>query len=177
MFALRPAAASAASRGVVSAATRVAAARSTGLASASLLTSRDASTLVVSEPTHSSALPASTLSAITAATKLDGGTGDITLLTISDGSHPPIDPSSIPASVKAILNAKVENGSLLAETVSEAVKAATSCGTFSHVLAASTKFGANFVPRAGALLGVSPVPDVVEILDEGEFLQNLVWLF
>ena len=124
---------------------------------------------MVSEPTHTGTLPASTLSAITAATKLDGGSGEITLLTITDDSHPAVDPASIPSQVGAILNAKVEKGgSLLAETVAEAVRAATSCGTFSHVLAASTKFGANFVPRAGALLGVSPVPDVVEILDEGE---------
>ena len=132
-------------------------------------TARDASTLVVSEPSHESTAPASTLSAITAATLLDGGTGDITLLTLTDSSHPPVDPATLPSSVKTILCANVESGSLLAETVANAVKAATECGTFTHVLAASSKFGANFVPRAGALLGVSPVPDVIEILDEGEY--------
>ena len=139
-------------------------------AAASAVTARDASTLVVSEPTHDGTLPASTLSAITAATQLDGGSGDITLLTLSDGSHPPVDPSSVPSQVnQTILQVKLDGGSgaLLAETVAEAVKAAAACGTFTHVVAASSKFGANFVPRAGALLGVSPVPDVVEILGEG----------
>jgi electron transfer flavoprotein alpha subunit len=139
-------------------------------AAASTAAARAASTLVVSEPTHDGTLPASTLSAITAAAQLDGGSGDITLLALSDGSHPPVDPSAVPAQVnKSILQVKLDggSGSLLAEAVAEAVRAAAACGTFTHVVAASSKFGANFVPRAGALLGVSPVPDVVEILGEG----------
>jgi electron transfer flavoprotein alpha subunit len=137
-------------------------------AAASTAAARAASTLVVSEPTHDGTLPASTLSAITAAAQLDGGSGDITLLALSDGSHPPVDPSAVPAQVnKSILQVKLDGGSLLAEAVAEAVRAAAACGTFTHVVAASSKFGANFVPRAGALLGVSPVPDVVEILGEG----------
>jgi len=137
-------------------------------AASSTTAARAASTLVVSEPTHDGTLPASTLSAITAAAQLDGGSGDITLLALSDGSHPPVDPSAVPAQVnKSILQVKLDGGSLLAEAVAEAVRAAAACGTFTHVVAASSKFGANFVPRAGALLGVSPVPDVVEILGEG----------
>ena len=167
MFALRSGASQLVGRSSV--ATCTAAAHRLSAASA-VAASRDASTLVVSEPTHDGTLPASTLSAITAAAQLDGGTGDITLLTLSDGSHPPVDPSAVPSQVnQTILQVKLDGGSgaLLAETVAEAVKAAAACGTFTHVVAASSKFGANFVPRAGALLGVSPVPDVVEILGEG----------
>ena len=130
---------------------------------------RHASTLVIAEPTKDGILAASTLSAITAASNLDGRTGEITLLSLSDESHPTVDAASIPSEVQSILQAKLDGGSgaLLAETVAEAVKAAAECGTFTHVVAASSKFGANFIPRAGALLGVSPVPDVVEILGEG----------
>ena len=141
---------------------------------------RHASTLVVAEPTKDGAVSASTLSAITAAVQLDGGTGEIALLSLSDGSHPPVDVTSLPSEVQSILQAKLDggNGALLAETVAGAVKAAVECGTFTHVVAASSKFGANFVPRAGALLGVSPVPDVVEILGEGasSFLIAFVYL-
>ena len=135
----------------------------------SAISVRDASTLVVAEPTKDGAVSASTLSAITAAVQLDGGTGEIALLSLSDGSHPPVDATSLPSEVQSILQAKLDGGSgaLLAETVAGAVKAAAECGTFTHVVAASSKFGANFIPRAGALLGVSPVPDVVEILGEG----------
>lgn len=169
MFALRSGVSQLVGRSSVaaSAAHRISAASASA---ASAVTARDASTLVVSEPTHDGTLPTSTLSAITAATQLDGGSGDITLLTLSDGSHPPVDPSAVPSQVnQTILQVKLDGGSgaLLAETVAEAVKAAAACGTFTHVVAASSKFGANFVPRAGALLGVSPVPDVVEILGEG----------
>ena len=172
MFALRSGASQLVGRSSVatSAAHRISAASASA---ASAVSARDASTLVVSEPTHDGTLPASTLSAITAAAQLDGGSGDITLLTLSDGSHPPVDPSAVPAQVnQSILQVKLDgdSGALLAETVAEAVKAAAACGTFTHVVAASSKFGANFVPRAGALLGVSPVPDVVEILGEGTFV-------
>ena len=172
MFVLRSGASQLVGRSSVaaSAAHRISAASASA---ASAITARDASTLVVSEPTHDGTLPASTLSAITAATQLDCGSGDITLLTLSDGSHPPVDPSAVPSQVnQTILQVKLDGGSgaLLAETVAEAVKAAAACGTFTHVVAASSKFGANFVPRAGALLGVSPVPDVVEILGEGTFV-------
>ena len=146
----------------------------------SAISVRDASTLVVAEPTKDGAVSASTLSAITAAVQLDGGTGEIALLSLSDGSHPPVDATSLPSEVQSILQAKLDGGSgaLLAETVAGAVKAAVECGPFTHVVAASSKFGANFIPRAGALLGVSPVPDVVEILGEGasSFLIAFVYL-
>jgi len=136
---------------------------------------RHASTLVVAEPTKDGAVSASTLSAITAAVQLDGGTGEIALLSLSDGSHPPVDATSLPSEVQSILQAKLDgdSGALLAETVAGAVKAAAECGTFTHVVAASSKFGANFIPRAGALLGVSPVPDVVEILGEDTFVRPI----
>lgn len=59
------------------------------------------------------------------------------------------------------------NSSLLAETVTNAVVAANEKHGYSHIVAAATKFGANYLGRAGAQLGVSPVSDVVEVLSEG----------
>ena len=38
---------------------------------------------------------------------------------------------------------------------------------YSHIIAPGTKFGANYLGRAGAQLGVSPISDVVDVLAEG----------
>jgi len=61
------------------------------------------------------------------------------------------------------------NSSLLAETVTNAVVAANEKHGYSHIVAPGTKFGANYLGRAGAQLGVSPISDVVEVLSEGKW--------
>ena len=122
---------------------------------------RSQSTLVVAELTKDgSALAPSTLSAITAASKLHSG--PISLLTFSSSSV------GVPSSVSSVIQANAGGSSnLLAETVTNAVVAANEKHKFSHIVAASTKFGANYLGRAGAQLGASPISDVVEILSEG----------
>lgn len=123
---------------------------------------RSQSTLVVAELTKDgSALAPSTLSAITAASKLHSG--PISLLTFSSGNV------GVPSSVSSVIQANTggTSSSLLAETVTNAVVAANEKHNFSHIVAASTKFGANYLGRAGAQLGASPISDVVEILSEG----------
>lgn len=120
------------------------------------------STLVIAEPTKSNNLAPSTLSAISAASKLHSG--PISLLTFSGAD-------SVPSSVSSVIQAKTEGGNsnLLAETVTNAVVAAQEKNGYSHIIAAATKFGANFLGRAGAQLGVSPISDVVEVLSQGMF--------
>lgn len=115
------------------------------------------STLVIAEPTSSDTLAPATLSAITAASSLPG---PISLLTFS-----PL--SSVPSSVSNVLQVNADGNSKLAETVSNAVVAANEQGGYSHVVCAATKFGSNYLGRVGAMLGVSPVSDVVEVLSEG----------
>ena len=63
--------------------------------------------------------------------------------------------------------------SLLAETVTNAVVAANEKHGYSHIVAPGTKFGANYLGRAGAQLGVSPISDVVEILSGDTFVRPL----
>lgn len=122
---------------------------------------RSESTLVIAEPTKDgSALAPSTLSAISAASKLHSG--PISLLTFGSAS------AAVPPSVSNVIKADVGgSSSLLAETVTNAVVAANEKHGFSHIVAAATKFGANYLGRAGAQLGVSPVSDVVEVLSGG----------
>ena len=122
---------------------------------------RAQSTLVVAEPMDGSALSPATLSAITAASKLHSG--PISLLTFSSGSL------SVPSSVSSVIQANADgNSSLLAETITNAVVAANKKYGYSHIVASATKFGANYLGRAGAQLGVSPISDVVEVLSEGK---------
>jgi len=76
--------------------------------------------------------------------------------------------------VSSVIQASADgNSSLLAETVTNAVVAANEKHGFSHIVAPGTKFGANYLGRAGAQLGVSPVSDVISILSEDTFVRPL----
>lgn len=127
---------------------------------------RSQSTLVVAEPTDGSALSPATLSAITAASKLHSG--PISLLTFST------ETVGVPSSVSSVLQAKADgNSSLLAETITNAVVAANTKFGYTHIVAPATKFGGNYLGRAGAQLGVSPISDVIEVLAEDTFIRPL----
>jgi len=117
---------------------------------------------VIAEPSSDeSALAPSTLSAISAASKLHSG--PISLLTFSSSDV------GVPSSVSSVIQAKADGDhtDLLAETVTNAVVAANEKHGYSHIVTAGTKFGANYLGRMGAQLGVSPLSDVVEVLSEG----------
>ena len=125
------------------------------------------STLVVAEPNaDGSTLSPATLSAITAASKLHSGS--ISLLTFSSGKV------SVPSSISSVLQATASgNSSLLAETITNAVVAANAKFAYTHIVAPATKFGGNYLGRAGAQLGVSPISDVIEVLSEDTFIRPL----
>lgn len=134
---------------------------------------RLASTLVVAEPSTSGEVTAGTLSAITAAQKLHDG--PITLLSL-DLSSSDIHTSALPSSVKCVLQAKGEavDSLRLAETVSDTiVKAFESNSDFTHIVGPASKFGSNVIPRVAAMLDVSPITDIVEVLSDDTFVRPM----
>lgn len=74
--------------------------------------------------------------------------------------------------VKKVLvmdDASLENN--LPEVVSSAVSDVVK--NYSHILAPSSNFGKNFLPRTAALLDSSPLTDVVSVIDENTFKRPL----
>lgn len=59
----------------------------------------------------------------------------------------------------------------LAETWAELVNLVQHQGNYSHIITTSNSFGKNVLPRAAALLDVSPVTDVVEIAESHLFIR------
>ncbi|CAJ1928226.1 unnamed protein product [Cylindrotheca closterium] len=59
----------------------------------------------------------------------------------------------------------------LAESVALAIESVASVNDCSVVLGTSTKFSSTVIPRAAALLGVSPITDILEILDDNTFVR------
>jgi len=59
----------------------------------------------------------------------------------------------------------------LAEAWAKLVEMVQKTGGYSHVLAASGSFGKNILPRAAALLDVSPITDVIAISGSHQFVR------
>ncbi|XP_078440882.1 electron transfer flavoprotein alpha [Wolffia australiana] len=61
----------------------------------------------------------------------------------------------------------------VAETYGELVKLVYQKGGYSYIIAASNSFGKNIMPRAAALLDVSPITDVIEVLGSKTFVRPI----
>lgn len=131
--------------------------RSTATRAAAL--ARYASTLVLSEPLLEGGIVSpATQSTVTAAQQVGG---DISLLVVSEQA-----PTQVPEGTSKVYH--VACGDSLTETVAEAIKEVANSSSFEYIVAPSSKFGSTVVPRAAAMLNLSPVTDVVEILSGGE---------
>jgi len=127
---------------------------------------RMASTLVISEPLNADgSTPAGTQSTVTAATKLNNG-NDIHLLVVGGTS-----PSKVPSGVSKVFLVPIDDklSETVANAVLEIVVGANDDNDCNVVVGTASKFGSTVVPRAAALLDVSPVTDILEIEDESEW--------
>eukprot|EP00249_Psilotum_nudum_P003008 c16335_g1_i1 orf=91-1167(+) len=134
-----------------------------------------ASTLVLAEHDGGS-LKAASLNAVSAANVLSEGS-PISLLIA--GSGPSLhrvakQAATVHPAISQVLVAESEDlKHPLAEPWAELILLAQQKSSYSHIVAASSSFGKNVLPRAAALLNVSPISDVVEILDEHTFVRPI----
>lgn len=135
---------------------------SSSSAAAAAAAARWASTLVVSEPlVDGGTTPPGTQSTVTAAAQLGQ---PVELLVVGD-----MAPTQIPAGVSKVYHVAI--GDKLSETVALAIQAAVAAsgGETSVVMGASSKFGSTVIPRAAALLNVSPITDILQIEDDSKY--------
>ncbi|KAK3021271.1 hypothetical protein RJ639_047262 [Escallonia herrerae] len=137
--------------------------------------SRHLSTLVLAEHEGGSLKPQS-VSAIKAASSL-GENNHVSMLLAGSGSslqqaaahaascHPSISQVLLADSDKFIHS--------LAEPWAKLVHLVQQKGGYSHIVAASSSFGKNILPRAAALLDVSPITDVTGISESRLFVRPI----
>ena len=118
-------------------------------------------------------IASSTLNAVTAATKIGG---PITALVAGGPSHIDSVVQSVCkingiSKVIAAKNDAYNHG--LAEIHSPLLVATVKSGSFTHVVTAHSAFGKNLLPRAAAILNVSPIADVIEIESENIFKRPI----
>ncbi|KAL6528954.1 hypothetical protein OROMI_028840 [Orobanche minor] len=140
-------------------------------------TSRNGSTLVVAEHENGAIKPPS-LSALLAATSLPHKDSSSVSLLLA-GSGPSLHQaashaaSSHPSISQVLLADSDAFKNPLAEPWAKLVHLVQQRGGYSHIIAASNSFGKNVMPRAAALLDVSPVTDVTGISDSRTFVRPI----
>lgn len=144
----------------------------------SLSTSRNGSTLVVAEHEHEGgAIKPSSLSALFAATCLPDNDSSVSLLLAGSGPSlhqaASLAASSHPSISQVLVADSDTFKSPLAEPWAKLVHLVQQKGGYSHIVAASNSFGKNVMPRAAALLDVSPVTDVTAISDSLTFVRPI----
>lgn len=129
------------------------------------LVNRLASTLVVAEHEGGKNLTAGTLSTINAASKIGG---DISVLVLGKNVQ---QAAAHAAKVKNVSKVLVADNDIFAHGAAEDTASVIKgvAANYSHILAPATNNAKNFLPRAAALLDVSPVTDVISIEDESTF--------
>jgi electron transfer flavoprotein alpha subunit len=124
------------------------------------------SILVIAEHDNAS-LVGATLNTVTAAQQIGG---DIDLLIAGNGCAAAAQAAAQVAGVNRVLLA--DDASLegqLAENVANLV--VSLAGNYTHVLTAATTFGKNFMPRAAALLDMSQISEISEVISADTFVR------
>ncbi|XVF70554.1 hypothetical protein PTKIN_Ptkin11bG0170900 [Pterospermum kingtungense] len=137
--------------------------------------SRSASTLVLAEHEGGS-IKAQSLSALVAANCIDKD-NSVSLLLAGSGSSLQAaaeKAATCHPSVSQVLVADSDKFAYpLAEPWAKLVQLVQQKGGYSHVIGTSGSFGKNILPRAAALLDVSPVTDVVEVNGPHQFVRPI----
>lgn len=110
-------------------------------------------------------LKKATLSTVTAATQMGD---DVHVLVVGSGCKPVAEQAAKVAGVSKVIC--VDSPAYeyqLAENVSLLVK--DLAGDYSHIVAPATTNGKNFMPRVAALLDVSMITDVMQVIDANTF--------
>ncbi|KAF3548748.1 hypothetical protein DY000_02010323 [Brassica cretica] len=133
------------------------------------------STLILAEHESGSIKP-QTVSTVVAANHL-GESSSVSLLLAGSGSslqEAASQAASCHPSVSEVLVADSYRFEYpLAEPWAKLVDFVRQQRDYSHILASSSSFGKNILPRVAALLDVSPVTDVVKILGSNEFIRPI----
>mmetsp|Transcript_30221 Transcript_30221/g.39841 ORF Transcript_30221/g.39841 Transcript_30221/m.39841 type:complete len:335 (-) Transcript_30221:478-1482(-) len=132
---------------------------------------RQASTLVIADHANGSVSPG-TLAAITAATQL--GNQEITALVCgSETDSIAQEIAKVDGVTKVLQMSAPKFSNWMAEDITEAIKSVQEKEKFSHIVSATTKRGQNYLGRLGAALDVSPIADVLKVVDGQTFLRPM----
>ncbi|MDO6562787.1 FAD-binding protein [Amphritea sp. 1_MG-2023] len=133
-----------------------------------------ASILVIAD--HNNAqLNAVTLNTLQAAVELKAATGSaISVLVAGHQCDTVATEAAAVADVDQVIvidDATLQNQ--LAESVAPAVVALTQESSYSHILSAATSFGKDLLPRVAALLDVSQISEIIEVVDAETFVRPI----
>ena len=113
-------------------------------------------------------LNSSTAKALTCAAAI----GPTDIAVFGDGAEAVAKQAAALTGVQKVLQvSRSENASPLAAVLAPQIAALA--GDYSHLLAPSTTFGKDVLPRAAALLGVPQVSDIMEVLGERKFRRPI----
>ena len=124
--------------------------------------------LVLAEHDNAALVPA-TLNTITAAAELSD---DVHVLVAGSGCGPVAEAIS---KVQGVSKVRVSDDSRYQHPLAEPLAAllVEVAGDYSHLLAPATKFGKNVMPRAAALLDVSPITEIIEVESDDTFVRPI----
>ncbi|PCJ20854.1 MAG: electron transfer flavoprotein subunit alpha [SAR86 cluster bacterium] len=126
------------------------------------------SILVIAEHDNSS-LKAATLNTVTAAKAIGD---DVSILVAGSGCQ---DAAKAASEIAGITKVIVADAEAFEHQLPEAIAPliVELAGSYSHILAAATTGGKNFMPRVAALLDVAQISDIVEVKSEDTFVRPI----
>jgi electron transfer flavoprotein alpha subunit len=124
--------------------------------------------LLIAEHDNASLKPA-TLNAVTAAKAIGG---ELVVLVAGHNAKPAAEAAAaIPGVAKVLLADDAAYGNRLAENLAKLVVALA--GDYTHILAAATSSGKNFMPRVAALLDAAQVSDISAVESPDTFVRTI----